>query len=265
MGVQILCHLHTYMWAPSTLVRFHHQVSGVRKVSRKQLLYTIDMIRYFQIWRGEKAWEILLVQWPCIEIEESQTEVALAISCIAINCLVNIQGFIFLDSHFTRSGSRSSCWHCTCMSTHVIACNEIFQIYPSRKVGHCILLYEFLLRNQGRGGLCMTVWLSKNVILNSEEPEVPIKFVEGEVSAILMDCFEPSCSTWNLRLPAILELFKETLQAFFKRLQDLHLWTYNVWTRLCPFPSVFALNRKQHASFQSGVPGHSSSHRLPQV
>ena len=41
----------------------------------------------------------------------------------------------------------------------------------------------------------MTVWLSKNVILNSEEPEVPIKFVEGEVSAILMDCFEPSCST----------------------------------------------------------------------
>lgn len=41
MGVQTPFHLHTYMLAPSTLVLFHHQVSGVRY--RNNILHHIAM------------------------------------------------------------------------------------------------------------------------------------------------------------------------------------------------------------------------------
>lgn len=85
MGVQTLFHLHTYMLAPSTLVLFHHQVSGVRY--RNNILHHVAMFHCHHH-SGKEGLEDL------VSAEESKTKVgSITISCIGTYCLVNIQAF----------------------------------------------------------------------------------------------------------------------------------------------------------------------------
>lgn len=110
MGVQTLFHLHTYMLAPSTLVLFHHQVSGVRY--RNNILHHVAMFHCHHH-SGKEGLEDLVSAMILIDGRKQDK------SWIDHH---QLYWYLLPCEHSSLQALRSFIWHCTCMSTHACHC-----------------------------------------------------------------------------------------------------------------------------------------------